>query len=132
MNIGMLWFDNDKKTDLAGKITRAADYYRNKYGQGRKIFQPQFYSLKYHSEKRFVDDELGKGKKSGYTFHLQHGPISSNSECWTWSMSAWPIKYKRTGIRSFYLDQSGVFRGSDMAGAPGTSKMPYIENPRSE
>lgn len=33
MNIGMLWFDNDPKTPLAGKIERALDYYRGKYGK---------------------------------------------------------------------------------------------------
>ena len=33
MNVGMLWFDNDPKTDLATKIARAATYYLNKYGQ---------------------------------------------------------------------------------------------------
>ncbi|MFZ5809946.1 MAG: hypothetical protein ACOY16_11750 [Chloroflexota bacterium] len=33
MNIGMLWFDNDPKTDIAAKIQRAAAYYRHKYGQ---------------------------------------------------------------------------------------------------
>ncbi len=33
MNIGMLWFDNDTKSDLIAKIDRAADYYRNKYGE---------------------------------------------------------------------------------------------------
>ena len=32
MNIGMLWFDNDTKTDLTTRIQRAADYYRTKYG----------------------------------------------------------------------------------------------------
>ncbi|MCX7976266.1 MAG: hypothetical protein N2646_04250 [Bellilinea sp.] len=32
MNIGMLWFDNDQKTDLIAKIKRAADYYEKKYG----------------------------------------------------------------------------------------------------
>lgn len=32
MKIGMLWFDNDPKTDLPTKIARAADYYRHKYG----------------------------------------------------------------------------------------------------
>lgn len=32
MNIGMLWFDNDQKTDLSSKIKRAADYYEKKYG----------------------------------------------------------------------------------------------------
>lgn len=32
MNTGMLWFDNDKLTDLATKIERAAAYYVKKYG----------------------------------------------------------------------------------------------------
>lgn len=33
MNTGMLWFDNDPKTDLGAKIVKAARYYQNKYGQ---------------------------------------------------------------------------------------------------
>jgi len=33
MDIGMLWFDNDNKSDLQLKIERAAAYYRNKYGK---------------------------------------------------------------------------------------------------
>jgi len=33
MDIGMLWFDNDTKTDLPTKIQRAASYYRTKYGR---------------------------------------------------------------------------------------------------
>ena len=33
MEIGMLWFNNDKKAGLQAKITRAASYYRDKYGQ---------------------------------------------------------------------------------------------------
>jgi hypothetical protein len=33
MNIGMLWFDNDTKTELPVKIERAAHYYREKYGK---------------------------------------------------------------------------------------------------
>lgn len=32
MDIGMLWFDNDKERDLNTKVMRAADYYRKKYG----------------------------------------------------------------------------------------------------
>lgn len=32
MNVGMLWFDNDPRTALTVKVTRAADYYRQKYG----------------------------------------------------------------------------------------------------
>lgn len=33
MEIGMLWFDNDPKSDLASKVNRAAAYYRGKYGE---------------------------------------------------------------------------------------------------
>ena len=32
MNIGMLWYDNDTKSDLPVKIERAVAYYREKYG----------------------------------------------------------------------------------------------------
>jgi hypothetical protein len=37
MNIGMLWFDNDPKAELAVKVERAAAYYRNKYGRAPTI-----------------------------------------------------------------------------------------------
>lgn len=33
MNEGMLWFDNDKKTSLEDRITKAALYYEDKYGE---------------------------------------------------------------------------------------------------
>ena len=32
MNVGMLWFDNDRKSDLPAKVKRAATYYQGKYG----------------------------------------------------------------------------------------------------
>ena len=33
MNIGMLWFDNDKNETINEKIKRAANYYKKKYGK---------------------------------------------------------------------------------------------------
>lgn len=32
MDIGMLWFDNDKSKDLYTKVSGAASYYHKKYG----------------------------------------------------------------------------------------------------
>ena len=32
MDTGMLWFDNDTKSDFNSKVLKAAAYYRNKYG----------------------------------------------------------------------------------------------------
>ncbi len=37
MDIGMLWFDNDKQTDLELKVKRAVTYYQKKYGQKPNI-----------------------------------------------------------------------------------------------
>ena len=37
MNVGMLWFDNDPRTALAAKVSRAADYYRQKYGRAANL-----------------------------------------------------------------------------------------------
>lgn len=37
MEIGMLWFDNDPKTDLNTKLSKALLYYRQKYGKPATI-----------------------------------------------------------------------------------------------
>jgi len=37
MDIGMLWFDNDKNADLNAKVARAASYYQKKYGQSPNL-----------------------------------------------------------------------------------------------
>ena len=33
MDIGMLWFDNDKKSSIPNKVEKAARYYQKKYGK---------------------------------------------------------------------------------------------------
>ena len=37
MDIGMLWFDNDPKTDLATKLIKASSYYLKKYGKAPNL-----------------------------------------------------------------------------------------------
>jgi hypothetical protein len=37
MNTGMLWYDNDPRTALTIKVSRAADYYRKKYGRAADL-----------------------------------------------------------------------------------------------
>jgi hypothetical protein len=32
MNTGMLWFDNDPRTDFDSKVKKAAEYFSKKYG----------------------------------------------------------------------------------------------------
>jgi hypothetical protein len=33
MNVGMLWYDDDKKSTLEEKVSQAVNYYENKYGR---------------------------------------------------------------------------------------------------
>lgn len=37
MEIGMLWFDNDPKSDVMSKVQKAAAYYRQKYGESPNL-----------------------------------------------------------------------------------------------
>ncbi len=37
MQAGMMWFDNDKKTSLSAKVTKAAAYYQKKYGRSPNL-----------------------------------------------------------------------------------------------
>jgi hypothetical protein len=37
MSIGMLWYDDDRQRTLEEKVRRAADYYRQKYGQSPNL-----------------------------------------------------------------------------------------------
>ena len=63
----------------------------------------------------FLDPNLANGLKSGYTFYLVSGD-EINGAVWTWSCTAWPVTYRATGVRSFYVDESGVIRGEDNGG----------------
>jgi hypothetical protein len=45
MEIGMLWFDNDKKASIPNKVEKAARYYHKKYGVNPDLcyMHPQMY-----------------------------------------------------------------------------------------
>ncbi len=60
----------------------------------------------------YIDSVLGGGNKSGYTFTWAGGGT-------TFSVSAAPQSENITGVRSFFVDQSGVVRvGNTSAGTP--------------
>ena len=86
----------------------------------------------------FIDEQLGSGNKSGYTFAIGRGPTgcppastTPNASEVTYFAVAWPIKYGSTGNRSFCLNISGVIRGSDIPNGVGptcgavTGAMPW-------
>ena len=80
----------------------------------------------------YIDEVLGAGNKSGYTFTITTSGTANIDEV-SWEGAAVPAVYGSTGNRSFYVDESGVLRGSDIgaAGVPplrGTAAPPAANN----
>lgn len=75
----------------------------------------------------YVDHNLSGGLKGGYTFYMAVGPTSGNNQIWTWSATAWPLTYRSTGVRSFYINETGIIRAGDTGGAVGTVTMLAVD-----
>jgi len=71
----------------------------------------------------FIDEVLGSGFKEGYEFMIDVVPGSdvtpATYECW-----ARPAVQDRTGVRKFYVDQTGVVRFSNDGSEPGPTSPP--------
>ncbi len=66
----------------------------------------------------YIDEVLGGGTKSGYTFAITTSGNTNTDEV-QWFGSASPVVFGQTGNRTFIIDESGVLRGSDVAGRAG-------------
>ena len=79
-----------------------------------------------------TDADLAAGKKDGYAIRYHIVPPSGNvgaedaSKEETFSLAASPIEYGKVGRRSFFLDSTGILRGSDKQGSVATSLDPRI------
>jgi len=59
-----------------------------------------------------IDSALGGGTKSGYTYVVVTTGVIATDEV-SWYASAVPVSYGNTGNRTFFVNESGVIRGSD-------------------
>ena len=71
----------------------------------------------------FVDESLGGGTKSGYTITVLVVGNPASDEI-IWEATAFPISKGNSGNRTFYIDESGVIRGSDIGGVRGAPGLP--------
>lgn len=74
-----------------------------------------------------IDPKIGSGKKQGYTFRVKVIPPRARLELPSFELEAWPLLYKRTGVLSFYADESGVIRAGKVQGCPGNIQLPILE-----
>ena len=64
----------------------------------------------------YIDSVLANGSKGGYTFTYTQGGTPAGT---TYTVVAAPSTPNVTGVRSFFVDQSGVVRvGTSTAGTP--------------
>jgi hypothetical protein len=74
----------------------------------------------------FIDEALTSGTKYGYTFVVTVVPYSPPSTPASFTITATPRIYRKTGLRSFYISSTGIVRGADKQGAPADESDPDI------
>ena len=71
-----------------------------------------------------LDNSLASGTKGDYVFTYTAGPKDSSGKITTYSVTARPITWK-TGVWSFFADQTGVIRWTDENRAPKATDGPF-------
>jgi hypothetical protein len=74
-----------------------------------------------------LDSDLAKGSKNGYAFRYVIAGASDLGAPAKYELSATPLRYGRTGRRSFYRDTKGVIHAADRQGAVGSETDPKAE-----
>lgn len=89
------------------------------YGNGN------FGTLSQLGEAAFINRTLATGLIHGYSFTVTFVNLTPNVPA-SFKIYAIPQTYGTTGIRSFFIDTSGVLRGADKNGAPADENDPPI------
>lgn len=87
---------------------------------------PQFGTLKRLSEAGLIDPVLGSGEKFGYNFSIitiGRGSASPPNLI----VDAWPKVYRKTGVRSFFMNIDCGIKGDDHGGGFGQYVDPVID-----
>lgn len=70
-----------------------------------------------------IDASLGSGSVYGYRFAITTGESPA-----AYFATAVPALYRKSGLRSYFIDQTGVLRGADKNGGTANSADPYIDS----
>ncbi len=77
-------------------------------------------------EAGLIDAVLASGEKYGYYFLFTH-IVRTPSTTAEFHVTASPRQYRKTGINSFYIDNSGELRGADKNGRLATVNDPILD-----
>lgn len=73
-----------------------------------------------------IDEILASGKKSGYLFQYVPGPADRRHRIRTYTVVARPESHGKTGLKSFFVDETGVIRETSKDRAPTANDPPLI------
>jgi hypothetical protein len=73
-----------------------------------------------------IDSKLATGTKNGYIFTVELTTTDLNYP--GFEVVGVPVTYGKTGVRSFYLDETGVIRAGDNSGRPSTKMDLPVDN----
>ena len=72
----------------------------------------------------FIDGALATGEKYGFVYVVTLVPGPPRN----FIVTATPLRYRKTGIRSFFIDAGGEIHGADKQGQPASSSDPIIDD----
>lgn len=116
------YIQNERFAILALRTLHSAEVtYSNVYSNGN------YGSLDNLRQLNLIDAALATGDKYGYHFVIQTTAGGENNPA-TFTITATPQRYGKTGRKSFYIGTFGVFHGADKHGAIATADDPILEN----
>jgi type IV pilus assembly protein PilA len=86
----------------------------------------QFGTLNELAAAGLIDSQLAAGSKNGYNFTVELTTTETNYP--GFEVVAKPLTYRKTGIRSFFIDETGVIRAGDNSGGPSTKMDLPVDN----
>ena len=111
-------------------IASAVDSYRNKYPhlpESLANLAPPARGKPSAEAAGLLEADLAKGTKDGYVFRYVIAGASDLGAPAKYELSATPLRYGRTGRRSFFRDSNGVVHAADRQGAVGSVTDPKAE-----
>jgi len=87
-----------------------------------KTGHPSCATLAELERQSLIPPELASGEHWGYRFRIEPDKGTDGG----WALLAAPTAYRASGIRSFFIDETGVLRGEDIHGLDATRFSPPV------
>ncbi len=109
----------------AAQLTYATTYKQGYAAKLKWLGLPKEGSKPSPERADLIGDLLAAGTMRGYRFTFTPGPPDEKREITSYTLTAQPLTYKRTGCRIFFTDESGVRRATQEDRAATADDSPY-------